>query len=301
MWIELKDRVGYMKGAVNQGIVLGDRGAILIDTGIDKQAARKLLRLLKELDTKPIAIINTHAHADHFGGNQEIVNQFPDVHVYAPVFEESSIRHPIWEPMYLYGGAYPLTELENKFLLAPASPVHVIYDIGNLVIDGVEFEAIPLYGHSFRQMGIRFGDVLFAADGFYGLEVLEKHPIPYHIDTKETLRSLERLEQMSFSYIVPGHGMAIETEQVRKDTMRANADVYKRNMDLILTICREAKTIDEIHAALCNGLQIEVANAGSFLLYRTAIQALLKYLLGEGLLRNEIIQNKWLWQAVTTE
>ena len=63
MWNRLSERTGYFKGSVNQGIIFGESGAILVDTGLDRQAARKLIRLLAELAVEPVAIVNTHAHA----------------------------------------------------------------------------------------------------------------------------------------------------------------------------------------------------------------------------------------------
>ncbi len=298
MWQPIYEQIGYFKGAVNQGIVIGSSGAILIDTGLDKQAARKLIRLLNELSQKPIAIINTHAHADHFGGNQELLAHYGEqLKVFAPIFEETAIRYPIWEPTYLYGGAYPLVELENKFLLAPSSPVHTVIEPGKLEIDGIELDVIPLYGHSYRQMGIGFQGILFAADGFYGREVLDKHPIPFHVDTKETLSTLERLMDLPFDYLIPGHGEAIHSQLERVETMTQNRRVYERVNQLITQALIEPKTMDQLQAIISQQLGIRAANAGSYLLYRTAIQSHLKYLLDHQAVTQEIHDNHWIWSV----
>lgn len=297
MWHPIHEGIGYFKGAVNQGIIFSDTGAILIDTGLDKQAARKLIRLLNELDRELVAIINTHAHADHFGGNQELLTHYGEqVKVYAPIFEETAIRYPIWEPTYLYGGAYPLIEMENKFLLAPASPVHEIIESGKLVVDGIQLDVIPLYGHSYRQMGIGIRDVLFAADGFYGREVLDKHPIPFHIDTRETLATLNRLLDVPYEYLIPGHGESIFLRSDRGETMAQNRMVYERVNQLITQVLIEPQTIDTLQAVISGQLGIHAQNAGSYLLYRTAIQSHLKYLLDDHTVTQEIQDNQWFWR-----
>lgn len=297
MWHPLAERIGYFKGSVNQGVIIGNSGAILIDTGIDKQAARKLIRLLNELKLDPIAIINTHAHADHFGGNEELLAHYGDrIKVYAPIFEESAIRYPIWEPSYLYGGAYPLSEMENKFLLAPPSRVDVIIEPGKLEIADIELEVVPLYGHSYRQMGIGFENVLFAADGFYGSEVLEKHPIPFHIDTRATLDSLDQLLTVPYDILVPGHGSAIVTQSDRIHTMTQNRLVYEKVNECIVDALQEHKTIDQLQVVVSQKLGVQAANSGSYLLYRTAIQAHLKYLLDQMVITQQIQENQWIWQ-----
>jgi glyoxylase-like metal-dependent hydrolase (beta-lactamase superfamily II) len=45
-------------------------GAVLIDAGQDRDQAKRLLRACEAAGLTPCAIINTHAHADHFGGNE---------------------------------------------------------------------------------------------------------------------------------------------------------------------------------------------------------------------------------------
>lgn len=296
MWTAISETVGYMKGAVNQGIIFSEKGAILIDTGLDKQAAKKLIRFLHEKNINLSAIINTHSHADHIGGNHELVSHFGDgVKVYAPIFEESAIRHPIWEPIYLYGGAYPLAELQNKFLCAPSSPVHHVIEPGTINIDGVTLKIVPLYGHAYRQMGVVYKDVLFAADGFFGREVLDKHPIPFHVETKETLETLTWLESSEFLRIIPGHGAMIENHTELKTTIAHNRVIYDRVIDTIYNTLNAPMVLDELIPSVCNALHIEIKNAGSYLLYATAIRALLKYMSDQGMVSQELRDNRWLW------
>jgi glyoxylase-like metal-dependent hydrolase (beta-lactamase superfamily II) len=110
--------------------------------------------------------------------------------------EEAVIREPRYEPVYLFGGAAPVSGLVNRFLQAEPSPVDHVFRAGEtVVIDGRELEMVDLAGHSLAQVGVRAGDVLFAADGFFGREPLEKHGVPYLVDAArwmETLRHARR-------------------------------------------------------------------------------------------------------------
>jgi len=53
----------------------GDEGVLLVDASVD-QLSDNVLRAIRTISTKPIRyIINTHAHADHVGGNAAIARR----------------------------------------------------------------------------------------------------------------------------------------------------------------------------------------------------------------------------------
>jgi cyclase len=57
----------------NIAIQVGDEGVVVVDTGL-AAAADAVLAAIRTVTDKPIRyIINTHAHADHAGGNEHIV------------------------------------------------------------------------------------------------------------------------------------------------------------------------------------------------------------------------------------
>ncbi len=49
---------------------------------VDPAEAQPVLDLLKELDLELVAIFNTHHHSDHVGGNQKLIQAFPNLCVY---------------------------------------------------------------------------------------------------------------------------------------------------------------------------------------------------------------------------
>ena len=72
---------GFMN---NPAAILTDKGFIVVDPGSSERIGRELVRKLKKVSTKPvIAVFNTHAHGDHWLGNQGIRETYPDIPIYA--------------------------------------------------------------------------------------------------------------------------------------------------------------------------------------------------------------------------
>ena len=118
--IQLSERTYYIKSPTNIGLVrLDEQNVCLIDSGNDKDAGRKARQILDANGWNLTAIYNTHAHADHIGGNKYLQGQ-TGCKVYAPGIDCDFTRHPILEPSLLYGG-YPPKDLRHKFLMAQES------------------------------------------------------------------------------------------------------------------------------------------------------------------------------------
>ena len=68
----------------NSGFVVSEKGVVVIDPGSSLQAGRMVLRRIREVTHRPVThVINTHAHGDHWLGNQAVVEAFPDVRILA--------------------------------------------------------------------------------------------------------------------------------------------------------------------------------------------------------------------------
>jgi glyoxylase-like metal-dependent hydrolase (beta-lactamase superfamily II) len=67
----------------NSIVIVAPRGLIVFDTGRHREHAREVLDFARD-QSKPItAIINSHWHLDHVGGNPLLREAFPDITVYA--------------------------------------------------------------------------------------------------------------------------------------------------------------------------------------------------------------------------
>ena len=71
--IKVTDKTYYIKNPTNIGIYkINDNDVFLIDAGNDKDAGRKILKIVDEQNWNIKGIITTHSNADHVGGNNVI-------------------------------------------------------------------------------------------------------------------------------------------------------------------------------------------------------------------------------------
>lgn len=293
--IRLNQRVHYLHGAVNSGLVETETGLLAIDSGLDRGAANKILRAAEELGRPLVAVINTHAHADHHGGNAQLVRR-TGLPVYAPAVEEAVIREPRYEPIYLFGGAAPVSALANRFLQAEPSPVDQVIEAGiTVTIDGAELEVIDLAGHSIAQVGYRVGGVLFAADAFFGLEPLAKHVVPYLVDAGEMRRKLEWLRRAEAERLVPGHGEALRDPG---PTVQANLDALDRTFEWLRNRLRHAAgATEDLLAELTAAFGLRTADPSGFVLNRAMLLGFLSTLEREGEAAVVVEAGRWRWEA----
>jgi glyoxylase-like metal-dependent hydrolase (beta-lactamase superfamily II) len=291
--VRLTERVHYLHAAVNCGLVETDSGLLAIDTGIDRGAANKLIRAADELGRPLVAVLNTHAHADHHGGNAQLVRRLA-LPIYAPAVEEVVIREPQYEPIYLFGGAAPVSALRNHFLQAEPSPVDHVFRPGETVmIDGTELQIVDLAGHSIAQIGVRAGGVLFAADGFFGREPLAKHGVPYLVDAGRARRSLEWLQTAEAEWFVPGHGEALTDAG---PTLAANLDTIDRAFEWVRGRLREgAGSTEELLTEFAAAMQLRMTDPSGWVLNRATLLAFLSALERDAEAAVLIDGGRWLW------
>lgn len=283
----------WLHGAVNCGLVETERGVLAIDTGLDRSAASKILRAAESLGRPVVAILNTHAHADHHGGNAQIVRR-TGAPVYAPAVEAEVIREPRYEAVYLFGGAAPVSGLVNKFLIAEASPVdHVVRAGETVAIDGRSVELIDLAGHSLAQVGARVGGVLFAADGFFGREPLEKHGIPYLVDAGVWRERLGFLGGVEAEWFVPGHGDALSDP---RETIAANVAALDRGFGWIGERLRRGPAgTEDLLAEMGTEMGMRLDTPSAYVLNRTTLLGFLSAMERAGDVRVVLEGGRWLW------
>ncbi len=292
--VELASRVFMIPGGVNIGVLRSDDGkCVLIDTGLHETSAKKALKAVKEeLHGEVIAILTTHAHADHFGGNATAVKR-TGARVYAPAFDEAVLRYPLLQPALLFAGADPPSTMRGSFMLADASPVDEVITGSNLSVNGFEIEVISLAGHSPNQLGFLVDGVYFCADIVLPESVLEKYRIPYLFSVRDHLASLERCTGVSCSVAMPGHGPLLESIEPLRDLNRNLVlDVAAR----IIEFASEWATAESLLTRLLRHFGATVNDAPSFYLLQPTVFAFLAYLLDEGKLQHEICNGESLWK-----
>jgi len=288
---QLGEHTWLLPTGVNVGLWEGRDGAVLIDSGGDKEAGRQIRQTLEERGWSLRLIVNTHSNADHIGGNAYLQKQ-TGCRIAATRLEAAFTTDPVLEPSFLWGAA-PFRELRGKFLQAAPSTVGLLLAESGPV-PGTELEALPLPGHFLQMIGVLTPDrVLFAGDGLFGEEVLDKHPVFFLYDVAAHLRTLERLEGLAPQWTVPGHGRPVREAG---PLIAANRAALLRTAEAVASICVTPITFEEILAELCSLFAIEL-NPSQYVLVGGTLRAFLSWHCDRGSLRPTFAQGRMLWSA----
>ena len=166
---QIGEKTYYIQNPTNIGVfVVENKDVYLIDTGNDKEAGKKILKIMNEQGFNVVGIINTHSNADHIGGNKVIQDRTNCV-ILNNKCENAITNYPIMEPSFLYGG-YPMKDLQNKFLMAKESKSE---EIENNLPEGLEY--FELKGHFFDMIGIKTSDdVYFLGDSLFSEDTINE-------------------------------------------------------------------------------------------------------------------------------
>lgn len=280
----------YMDCPSKVGVyALEDKGAVIIDSGNDKDAAKKLLRHISEMGLEVRMIINTHSHADHIGGNAFIFEK-TGCEIYTSLSELAFVENTVLEPSLLYG-ANPLPCLKNKFLMAKESKAKEISK------DALPygFEICHLPGHSLDMLAVKTpDDVWFCADAVAGQATLQKYPVSYLYDIGQYLDSLEKLSLLKGKAFVPSHCPPCEdilplVEINRRKTLEI--------CELVYSICKTPRAFDDILAEVFNRYGLALDHM-QYALSGSTIRSYLTYLEEQARLTHCVVDNKLCWQAL---
>lgn len=294
MYQAITDRVGFVPGGTNVGVVrIDERHVMIIDSGLNDTVARRVLRAAKDdLQSEVVAIVTTHAHADHFGANA-FVRKRTGATVLAPDLEACIVEHPEVQPALLYGGADPLDDLKNRFLQAEPCAVDSLIDPGDGDICGVDVHVIPLPGHSLNQLGFVFDDVFFSADALFPAGAIEKYKLPYLYGLTAHLESLERCLAVPCSKVVPGHGPMEESTEPLVELNRSVVDDATR---IIIDLLKEPADSDSVCTSLLLAMDVPVNKAQGYYLLRPTVMAYLSHLQRTGAIGYEVDGARMLWR-----
>ncbi len=288
--IQVSEQSYYIQSPAKIGLVkLNEQDVCLIDSGNDKEAGKKVKRILDENGWHLTAIYNTHSNADHIGGNKYLQGQ-TGCKVYAPGIECAFTRHPVLEPSFLYGGC-PCKELRHKFLMAQESDAQELTQ--EFIPKG--FEIIPLPGHFFDMVGLRTpDDIVYLADCLSSKETLDKYQIGFIYDIAAYLKTLERVKTMRAKMFIPAHAAA--TKDVA-DLAQYNMDKVLEIAEKIVGICKEPLCFETILQKLFTDYGLTI-NFEQYVLVGSTVRSYLAWLKDSGKLNFIFENNTLLWKKV---
>ncbi|PZS01004.1 MAG: hypothetical protein DLM69_05650 [Candidatus Chloroheliales bacterium] len=299
--------INYLPGPQNIGVIVGanDSDCAIVDSGLTKENGKAILKALWEVGLRVVAILNTHSHADHFGGNAHIVasSNGGAVRIYAPPIEEAFMRYPLLEPTGLFAGAAPIKPLYSHFLYAPPSPIDVVLSPGPLDLPelGFSIEVVDLKGHAAGQMGYLAKGVLFVGDLVLPAAVIEKYKVLYCAGVTEHLASLDRALTYAdrVAAVVPGHSPTLTPAEF-SELVAINRARFVDTLDFIVAHLEAAgpQSSEAVLRAVCAHYDFGVTTAEAYYLLQPTIYAHLSCLHQQGRIGWRVADNTALWYFV---
>lgn len=250
-----------------------DEEVYLIDSGNDKEAGKKIVKIFDEKRWTLKAILNTHSNADHIGGNKLLIDRLK-AKCFAHGIERAFTEHTLLEPAFLYGG-YPCKALRNKFLMAAPALAESLENI--CLPQG--FDIIPLPGHFFDMVGFRTpDDVIFLADCVFSESILGKYRVSFIYDVAAYLDTLSFIEGLQADVFIPSH--AAPCKDI-KPLARANRQNVMEIIEDLICICSQAKGFDQILAEVFYKYNLSM-DFNQHVLVGSTIRSYLSYLIDTG-------------------
>lgn len=280
------EKTYYIESPAKIGIyLLDDENVCLIDSGNDKDAGRRISKILEENNWNLKCIINTHSNADHIGGNEYLQRKY-NCEIFTTDVEAAFTRNPILEPSFLYGG-FPNKLIKNKFLLAKTSNVQEISE--NNLPEGLEYFELP--GHFFQMIGIKTSDdVYFLADCLSGENIINKYHVSFIYDVKSYVETLEKLKNLNGKMYVPAHA---EATTDLTNLIEVNINKVNEIKNNIISLCNKTN-FEEILREVFTMYNLKM-DFNQYVLVGSTVKSYLSYLLEQGLVEVVFEDNKLLW------
>lgn len=207
----------------NSVLLQGSSGWIVVDTGRHAEHAARILDFIGAAGGKIEAVVNSHWHLDHVGGNARIRAAHPDLRVYASAAIEQAL-----------GGWLANYRKQLEVMLANPDIGEqdkagfrgdmALIDLGPGLQPDVAITSTRNWNLAGRRVRIGLeADAVTAGDvwlldrksGVLAAGDLVTLPVPF-FDTACPARwsaALARMEELPFTQLVPGHGPVLDREQ----------------------------------------------------------------------------------------
>lgn len=192
----------------NVGVIVGDRAALVVDSGLGPRNGKIVRSIAEELaGDRPLFLTLTHWHPEHGSGAQA----FADATIIynRKQREESREKAPGYLGMFSQFGEVVAQELADVQLVDP----HIVYDGGAELDLGAKTVQLRTWGpgHTREDQGIYLPDekILFIGDliecrSFPVLSFFP--PLDAEVDATKWVAVLDQIQSMDIDTVIPGHG-----------------------------------------------------------------------------------------------
>jgi len=288
--VKIKGNTYILEGPNKVGIYLiNKKEVIIIDTGQDATTGEEIMKICQDNKWQIKGIINTHSHPDHVGGNY-VIHKTLKIPVYAYGLEKILIENPFLISTIAYGG-FPPKYVQNPYLMSTPTKCK---DISTMDLPkGLEF--FPLPGHSGDMVGFKTKDgVVFLGDALAGEKIITKYKLWFMYDVKAYLESLDYICDIKAEVFIPSHG---EICKDIKELVTVNREVVLEVINKIKELCQPGLNFEGLLRELTTYYHVKL-DLMQYCLIGGTLKCYLSYLLNEGLIKNESIDNELIWVTV---
>ena len=279
-FINIKGNTFYVKGATNSGLyIFDDNSALIIDPGVSGLRPKRIIKLLEKHNIVLKYIINTHEHNDHYGACHEFKNYYKGLKILSSEYAKLYIEHPDIFSKYIIGGKsnkFLEEKLYNKF--TENINIDKVLNIGNEIINNITFNIIDFKGHTPGSIGILTNDgVLFVGDLLIGYSMLEKYDFLFLYDIEEQIKSLDKLKQTNYDYLVLGHSKKVLSKNESYDLINKHEVAIKKYINQIKNKLQNPISIENLLKNIINDNNLS-HNYKEYHYFKSSLISIISYL-----------------------
>src|SRR5262249_16305712 len=188
--------------SANSTFLIGEKGILVVDTGLNLQEGQKLLEEIRKISPLPVRwIVNTHYHPDHRGGNSVVG---PEAMIISTAYTRDRVVRALEAQAVENGQRPPPEYLMNESIYA-----RMDLHLGNHEVHIYH----PGPAHTLGDLVVYFADQHAIATG--DLFLTNSCPAIADGDLENWVRALDQILILPVEHIVPGHFEVATKKELR--------------------------------------------------------------------------------------
>ncbi len=248
---------------------------IMIDTGWPDEL-EGIIQVFETHHLKPVAIIGTHAHADHIGNNAKLKEKYGCV-IAMPKEEANNCSSLMNLKMYYNTQTQSLSDIKAHYgYMVCETDIHLFKEQQSVYLNGVKFKLFPAPGHSMAlTCVITPDDVAYLADALISKEVMEGYKLPFSFVLEQDLQSKQALKNLKCSYYIVTHK---KVYQDISGLIEENIDFYKTKAENVYGLITKHMTMEDILKAVVKAYDIHISTVYKYNVVFRMLRCYVEYL-----------------------
>jgi glyoxylase-like metal-dependent hydrolase (beta-lactamase superfamily II) len=252
--IQLSKSVFCLVGHTNIGIIENENTIILIDSGLNRDNAIIIDKIIQENFNKKIGtIINTHSNADHAGGNKYFFEKY-NCKILTTKKESAFLENPYLESAIIWGG-HPFDKIRTSYFECESSTVTDFINEDSIIElnTKAKISFVSLPGHFIDMIGISILDsdnkkTIFLGDSIFGAQMIQKYSISYMMQISEFINTLDKISKIESDFYIPSHSTIITSQEELQRLVKMNKNEILNIQIFLLELCKSQMQNDDILA-----------------------------------------------------